>query len=98
MIKLLFSLIVFAVLFIIGCQGNSITDTAAIEATNKSQNLDRITSGDTIHLEGILVHHDCFNSCYSIEGSINYTHKLILFDTKPPSPQMKSTDLTNLCS
>ena len=85
--KLLFSPVVFSVLLIIGCQENSITDPVSIETTNKSQNQEGSISRGTIPLEGILVHHGGFNSYYSIEGSIEYTHELILFDPKPPSPQ-----------
>ncbi len=85
--KLLFSLIVFSVLFVIGCQENSITEPISTESINKSQNQEGISSGGTIPLDGILVHHGGFNSYYSIEGNINYSHELVLFDPKPPSPQ-----------
>jgi hypothetical protein len=85
--KLFFSLVVFSVLFVIGCQENSITDPVSIEATNKVQTQDGITSGGTIPLEGILVHHGGFSSYYSIEGNIEYTHELVLLDPIPPAVQ-----------
>jgi hypothetical protein len=84
--KFFFSLVVFSVLFIVGCQENSITDPVSIETTNKAQNQEGITSGGTIPLEGILVQHGGFNTYYSIEGTINYTHELLLLN-RPPAPQ-----------
>ena len=84
--KLLISLVVFSVLFVIGCQENSITDPTSVESINKSQNLEGDTHG-TIPLDGILVVPGLGNSYYSIEGDISYTHALVLVDPAPPAPQ-----------
>jgi hypothetical protein len=85
--KLFFSLAVFSILFVVGCQENFITDPVSIEATNKVQNQEEISSRGTIPLEGILVRHGRFNSYYSIEGSIKYTHESTSFIPEPPSPR-----------
>ncbi len=85
--KLFLSFVLFSVLFVIGCQENSITNPVSTESINKSHIQEGIISRGTIPLEGILVHHGGFNSYYSIEGSIKYTHELILFVPEPPSPR-----------
>lgn len=85
--KLLYSLVVFSVLFIIGCQENLITDPVSTESIKKDQTtVDPFTSG-VIPLEGILVVPGGFQSYYDIQGQINYTHELFLLDPAPPAPQ-----------
>jgi hypothetical protein len=84
--KLLISLVVFSVLFIIGCQENSITDPVSTESINKNQ-----TTGETamrsIPLEGILVVPGGFQTYYDIQGQINYTDELVQRDPMPPVQQ-----------
>jgi hypothetical protein len=86
--QLLSSLVLFFVLFITGCQENSIiTDPVSTESIQKDQTtIDPFTSG-VIPLEGLLVVPGGFQSYYSIRGQINYTHKLVLLDPAPPAPQ-----------
>jgi hypothetical protein len=85
--KLLISLVVFSVLFIIGCQENSITDPVSTESVNKNQTtVDNITSG-VIQLEGLLIIPGGFQSYYDIHGQINYTHQLVFLDPMPPASQ-----------
>ena len=82
--KLLFSLVVFSVLFIIGCQENSITDPVSTETIKKDQTtVDPFTSG-VIPLEGVLVVPGGFQSYYDIRGQINYTHESVLLEPIPP--------------
>jgi hypothetical protein len=85
--QLLSSLVLFFVLFITGCQENSITDPVSTESIKKDQTTgDPLTSG-VIPLEGILVVPGGFQTYYSIEGQINYTHELVPLDPAPPAPQ-----------
>ena len=83
---MLFSLIVFSVVFVIGCQENSITDPVSTESINKSQIREGIFSRGTIPLEGILVQPGGFNSNLSIKGQIEFTHKLVIPDQDSSEP------------
>lgn len=85
--KLLSSLVVFSVLFIIGCQENSITDPVSTESINKNQTTGETFTSGVIPLEGLLVVPGGFQTYYSIEGQINFTHELVLLDPAPPAPQ-----------
>ena len=85
--QLLISLVVFTVLFVIGCQENSITDPVLIESINKTQTTSPNVIRGSIPLEGILVVHGGFQTYYDIEGQINYTHEFFLLDPVPPAPQ-----------
>ena len=85
--KLLFSFVFFSVLFVIGCQENSITDPIPPESVNKVQTTSEDIIWRSIPLEGILVAHGQFNTYYSIQGSINYTQELFWLDPIPPLPQ-----------
>jgi len=77
----------FSVLLLVGCQENSITDPITTESVNKDQiSAGTLTSG-TIPLQGIVVLPGLGQTYYSIEGVINYTHKLVLLDPIPPAPQ-----------
>jgi len=87
--KLLFSLVVFSVLFIIGCQENSITDPIQDPVQQELQKTDdpSVLSG-TITLEGMLQDpHPVMNSYYIINGEIQYQHTLEFLDPIPPNPQ-----------
>jgi len=83
--KLLFSFVVFSVLFVTGCQENSITDPVSSELTNKIQKPAGTVTRGSIPLEGILVFPGMGQSYYSIEGRISYTHELARVDPLPPS-------------
>jgi len=85
--KLLYSLVVFSALLIIGCRENSITDPVLTESINKNQTTGEIFTSGVIPLEGLLVIWGGFQTYYDIQGQINYTHELVLLDPAPPSPQ-----------
>lgn len=85
--KLLSSLIVFPVLFVIGCQENSITDPVSTGSINKNQTPGWTVTSGVIPLEGLLMIPGGFQSYYTIKGQINYTHELVLLDPMPPAPQ-----------
>jgi len=75
--KLLYSLVVFSVLFIIGCQENSITDQPTNESVNKDQSPAPYQHG-FIPLEGMLDDpYPVMNSFYIISGEIEYEHSLV---------------------
>jgi hypothetical protein len=85
--NLFLTTVVFSVLFIIGCQENSITDPISTESVNKSQTTaSNITTG-LIPLEGLLVLPGGFQTYFTIEGQINYSHELVQLDPAPPAPQ-----------
>jgi len=85
--KLLSSLVVFSVLFVIGCQENTITDPISSESVQKVQTTGETFTSGVIPLEGLLVVPGGFQTYYSIEGQINFTHELVLLDPAPPAPQ-----------
>ncbi len=85
--NLFLTIAVFSVLFLIGCQENSITDPISTESVNKDQiSAGTLTSG-TVSLEGLLVVPGKGQTYYSIQGVINYTHELVLLDPIPPAAQ-----------
>ena len=79
------TVVVFSVLLLIGCQENSITDPIQDEGLQKTD--DPSAHQGIFELEGILVVPGAFQSYYSIQGQINYTHELVLLDPQPPAPQ-----------
>jgi len=83
--NLLLTLVTFSVLLLIGCQENSITDPIQ---DNQFQKTDgpSVTTG-TILLEGTLVLPGDFQTYYTIEGQIDYTHGVVQLDPAPPAPQ-----------
>ncbi|MGB5529719.1 MAG: hypothetical protein WBQ32_07105 [Ignavibacteriaceae bacterium] len=85
--NLLLTLVAFSVLLLIGCQENSITDPTSPESVHKDQNAAGNVTTGTIRLQGIVVLPGLGQTYYSIEGIINYTHKLVLVDPIPPAPQ-----------
>jgi hypothetical protein len=85
--NLLFTVFSFSVLLLIGCQENSMVDPLSPDSINKSGNpTSNITSG-TIKLGGLLVLPGGFQSYYTIDGQIDYTHEKVLVDPIPPAPQ-----------
>ena len=85
--KFFLTTVIFSVLFVIGCQENSITDPISPQSINKDQPASENVSWRSIPLDGILVAHGQFNTYYSIQGSINYNQELFLLDPIPPAPQ-----------
>jgi len=83
--NLFLTIVVFSVLLLIGCQENSITDPIQDEGLQKTD--DPSAHQGIIELEEMLVVPGAFQSYYSIEGQINYTHELVLVDPQPPAPQ-----------
>jgi len=102
--KLFLSIITFSILFVIGCQENSITDPITIEPTNKVQP-DPSHQG-TITLERMLRDpYPVMNSFFIINGEIEYKHRLEVINTVPPVQQYSvslrlsiSAGLTYLCT
>ena len=85
--KILLTIVVFSVLFIIGCQENSITDPITVEPTNNVQMTDDTFLPDRMVLEGLLVDPSVPFSYMTIRGYIEYEHRLVLVDPIPPAPQ-----------
>ena len=83
--NLLLTLVTFSVLLLIGCQENSITDPNQGAELQKTDDPSATTG--TIPLEGLLMIPGGFQTYFSIEGQINYTHELVLLDPAPPAPQ-----------
>ena len=84
--KLFLTLVTFSILFVIGCQENSITDPVTVEPTNKVQP-DQSHQG-TITLERMLRDpYPVMNSYFVINGAIEYEHRLVYLDPIPPNPQ-----------
>jgi len=85
--KLFLTLVTFSILFVIGCQENSITDPVTVEPTNKVQQTDPSHQG-TITLERMLRDpYPVMNSYFIINGVIEYEHKMVYLDPIPPNPQ-----------
>ena len=78
--KLLFSLVVFSVLFITGCQENSLTDPFSNESPNKMQSAGGEITHGSIPLEGILEVQGSDNLYNTINGRINYIHEIVQVD------------------
>ncbi len=83
--NLLLTFVTFSVLLLIGCQENSIVDPIQDNQLQKT-NDPSVTSG-TIVLGDLLVLPGGFQTYYTIEGQIDYTHELFLLDPIPPAPQ-----------
>lgn len=85
--KLFLTIVTFSILFVIGCQENSITDPITVEPTNKVQQTDPSHKG-TITLERMLTDpYPAMNSYYIVNGEIQYQHTVQLLDPIPPNPQ-----------
>ena len=85
--NLLLTLVAFSVLLLIGCQENSMVDPLSSDSINKdSSPTSNITSG-TIKLGGLLVLPGGFQTYYTIDGQIDYTHEKVFLDPIPPAQQ-----------
>ena len=74
--KLFLTIVTFSILFIIGCQENSITDPITVEPTNKVQRPDPSHNG-TITLERMLTDpYPVMNSFFIINGAIKYEYNI----------------------
>ncbi len=101
--KLLFSLVVFSALLIIGCQENSIV--APVDTGNVNKDTESPLSG-TITLQGNLDNpYPVFNSYFIIDGEINYRITFNDLDPIPPNLQQTMTlqldvyaELTDYCT
>jgi hypothetical protein len=93
--QLLFSLVIFSVLFVIGCQENSITDPLTNESVNKDQNPGPNKHG-FISLEGMLQDpYPIMNSFYIISGQIEYDLSTVsVVPTSPVNQRYSSIYLT----
>ncbi len=102
--KLLLPLVVLLVLFMIGCQENSITDPVSTQG-NPEKNSSSTISG-TIQLQGNLDNpYPVLNSYISIDGTVDYQMTINLLDPIPPNPQEiisvqlnANAELTNVCT
>ena len=84
---LLITLAAFVILFVIGCQENSITDPVTSESTNKVQIPDVYPQG-IIPLKGMLNDpHPVGNSFYIINGQIKYEFRIASLDMMRPAPR-----------
>jgi len=101
--KLFLAIVTFSVLFVIGCQENSITDPISVEPTNKVQQTDPSHKG-TITLERMLTDpYPVMNSYFIINGVIEYEHTLVIREPVPPQLDVIlnfsiSAGLTYLCT
>ncbi len=83
--NLLLTIAVFSVLFLIGCQENSITEPTQDKELQKTDD-PSVLSG-TITLEGILEIPNLSNSFLNINGQGGYVHRIELLDPIPTAPQ-----------
>ncbi len=105
--KLLFSLVFFSVLFVIGCQENSTTDPVQFDQKGDIQKTsDPLVNSGIITLEGMLQNpYPVMNSYYIIDGEIQYQQTLQILDPIPPNPQFLisldlsiTANLTDFCT
>jgi len=85
--NLLLTLVAFSVLLLIGCQENSLVDPLSQDSINKDSGPTSNVTRGTIKLGGLLVLPGGFQTYYTIDGQINYTHEKVLLDPIPPAPQ-----------
>ncbi len=85
--KFYFSFAVLSILFVLGCQDNSIIDPVLPENLDKDQISGGTIIQGTIPLEGLLDVHGLNNTFYFIYGNVDYLHELVLVDPIPPAPQ-----------
>ena len=101
--KLFLTLVTFSILFVVGCQENSITDPLTVEPTNKVQQTDPSNQG-TITLERMLTDpYPVMNSYFIINGVIEYEHTLVTREPVPPETYVSlnlsvTADITNFCT
>ncbi len=100
--KLFLTLVTFSILFVVGCQENSITDPLTVEPTNKVQS--NPSHQGTITLERMLTDpYPVMNSYFIINGAIEYEHTLVTREPVPPETYVSlnlsiSAELTYLCT
>ena len=85
--KFIFSLVIFSVLFLIGCQENSITDPVQEDLQKNDTGLD---NRGTIALEGDLADPRVLidgSKYLTILGAVKFEHRLEYTDAAPPAAQ-----------
>jgi hypothetical protein len=86
--KFIFSLVIFSVLFLIGCQENSITDPVQEDL---QKNDPQLVHQGTITLEGTLADPRVLftdgNNYLAIFGAVTFEHRFEYTDAAPPAPQ-----------
>lgn len=75
--KISLFLVISTVLFLIGCENNSITDPGSADTIKKNELSNGNTTRGSIPLDRMLVIPGMGNDYYQIKGSINYTDELI---------------------
>lgn len=102
--KLFFSLVVFSVLLLVGCQENSITDPNQ-NSTDVNKNGDSSPAGVLKLQRNLQSPYRVFNSYFVISGAIDYQLDIQYLDPIPPNSQQiislqLSIDakLTNVCT
>ncbi len=74
--KLFLTIVTFSILFVVGCQENSITDP--IQDAELQKDEDPLIHQGTIRLEGILVDPSVpFNNYLTISGAVNFVHTVV---------------------
>lgn len=99
--KLFLSLVVFSILFVIGCQENTITDPLSTESSG-TQGITNVTAiknitqdvPDVIRFENVLESPipspvNDPRECFIVAGTIEVDHKVWQLDPIPPSPQYR---------
>jgi len=82
---LFITLAALVILFVIGCQENSVTDPLPNGAANKNQNINTYNHG-IIHLQQVLNDpHPIGNSYYIVNGQIEYKHRLVFLNPIQPA-------------
>ena len=84
---LFFSFVVFFFLLIIGCQENQITAPITTGEIEKASSFDETSTLGNIPLEGQLQDPNDPSNYFTINGMIQYEHKIIQRDPIPPVPQ-----------
>ena len=78
--KIFLALVISTVLFLMGCENNSLTDPNSADTVGKNELSNGKTTRGSIPLDRILVVPGLGNDYYQIKGNINYTHELIKQD------------------
>ena len=88
--KILFFLIAFVSLFVIGCQENLIIDPVTTETFNKEESQNNTESLGTINLQGLLLDPSRgLNSLLLLNGSHTYAQQIV-FPQLPPEYEVSA--------
>jgi hypothetical protein len=75
--RIFLALVISTVLFLMGCEKNSINDPNSAGTVGKNEFSNGNTTRGSISLDRILVIYGMGNDYYQIKGNINYTNELI---------------------